>query len=356
MEKTLHRFEVKYFQVMDEQGKVDATLKPKLSDDELVKLYRLMVLTRRYDEKALKLQRQGRMGVFASCQGQEAAQVGSAYALRQEDWLVPSYREHGAWITRGLPIEKLYQAWTGDERCEAPPQGINVFTPSIPIGSQNLHAVGIAYAMKVRKEKAAVMVYFGDGATSEGETLEAMNFAGAWNCPVVFLCQNNQYAISTRNDKETRAESFAQKAIAFGFEGIQVDGNDILAVYKAASEAMEKARQGKGPTLIECMTYRMSDHTTSDDAKKYRPPEELEAWKKRDPIDRLKKYMESVKVWDAKKEEALQAEIMAQVEAAVEAMEKAEKPRPEEMFDYVFEKPTPLMQEHREYVMELRKK
>ena len=231
-----------------------------------------------------------------------------------------------------------------------------MFTPSIPIGSQNLHAVGIAYAIKVRKEKAAVMVYFGDGATSEGETLEAMNFAGAWNCPVVFLCQNNQYAISTRNDKETKAESFAQKAIAFGFEGIQVDGNDILGVYKAASEAMEKARQGKGPTLIECMTYRMSDHTTSDDAKKYRPPEELEAWKKRDPIDRLKKYMESVKVWDAKKEEALQAEIMAQVEAAVEAMEKAEKPRPEEMFDYVFEKPTPLMQEHREYVMELRKK
>jgi pyruvate dehydrogenase E1 component alpha subunit len=350
VEEIKHTFEVKYLQVMNEKGEVDQALKPKLTDDELVNIYKLMVLTRKYDEKALKLQRQGRMGVYASAQGQEASQIGTAYAAKKEDWIVPGYREQGVWITRGIPIETLYQAWTGDERVGCAPKEMRTLSASIPVGSQPLHAVGIAYAMQVRKEKQAVLTYFGDGATAEGETMEAMNFAGTWKSPVVFICQNNHYAISTPNHQETGAATFAQKAIAFGFEGIQVDGNDFLAVYKATQDALEKAKRGEGPTLIECVTYRLSDHTTSDDAKKYRDEKEVEEWKGKDPILRLKAYLENAKKWNSKLEETLHKEVEEQIEKAVEIMEKVPNPEPEEMFDYIFEEITPLMKEHRDYI------
>ncbi len=345
VKKVIAEFEVEYLQVLDEQGRVDISLMPKLTDKQLVQMYELMVFTRLADTKAIALQRTGRMGTYASCLGQEAAQIGSAFPLTTDDWLVPSYREMGALLTHRQPLHKIYQFWAGDERGHQV-SGTHNLPISIPVGSQSLHAAGIAWALQIQRKKSAVIGYFGDGATSKGDVYEAMNIAGVFHLPVVFLCQNNQWAISVPRSKQTAAETLAQKAVACGFESIQVDGNDIFAVYKAVSEALARARDGEGPTFIECFTYRMSDHTTSDDAKRYRPQKEIDGWKQRDPIERLQHYLKNQNLWTEKYETDMQARLKQQVEDAVQAMESEPLPLSDDFFNYTYaEMTSPLTEQ-----------
>ncbi len=338
--KIIKNFEVEYLQILDENGNCDENLKPQLTDSEIKKLYETMILTRKLDAKALSMQRQGRLGTYASTLGQEAAHIGPAYATQNSDWIFPSFREHGAYIIKGYPLHMILQSWAGDERGNQTPQGINLFTVSIPVGTHLPHAVGFAWAAKMKKEKTVTMAFFGDGATSEGDFHEALNFAGVFQTPTVFVCQNNQWAISVPREKQTRAETLAQKAIAYGFKGLQVDGNDILATYQAAKEAVENARNGKGPTFIECFTYRISDHTTSDSAIKYRKQEEVEAWKKKDPIERLRKYMQKKGIWMESYEKQVVQGAELKVEQAVEKLESIQPQKPEEIFKYTLAKPT----------------
>ena len=343
------RFEVSMLRILDEEGNCDETLKPPLTPDQVKQLYELMVLTRVFDDLALKLQREGRIGTYPSSRGQEATQVASAYALGESDWLFPAFREAGAYITRGWPLEMQYQYWAGDERGSKLPEDKHIFTIAIPVGTQVPHAVGFAWAAKLKGDKIAVLVYFGDGASSKGDVHEGMNFAGVFKVPLVLLCQNNQWAISVPRSKQTAAKTLAQRAISYGFEGFQVDGNDVFAVYKATKEALDKARSGNGPTLIECVTYRMGDHTTSDDAQRYRTNKELEEWTKRDPIERLRKYMKKNSLWTSEYENKVQTEASEKVRAAVEKFESAKPPEVRDLFAYTYaELPPNLTKQYEE--------
>ncbi len=296
-ERIVETFQVKHLRILDEKGNADPALAPPLSDEELKRMYELLVLSRTFDQRALNLQREGRLGTYPSFLGQEASQVGSAFAAEKSDWLFTSFRESGVYVAMGCPLHLLFQYWAGDERGMRMPDNLNVFPLSIPVGTQITHAAGVAMAAKYRKDGAGVLVYFGDGGSSRGDFHEGLNMAGVFKLPVVFLCQNNQWAISMPRDRQTAAQTIAQKAWAYGFEGIQVDGNDVFAVYKATRDALMKAKGGGGPTLIECFTYRVADHTTSDDASRYRTKEELEIWKARDPILRLRMFMEKKSLW-----------------------------------------------------------
>lgn len=338
--------------ILDEQGKIDEKLNPKLGNVQLIELYTHMINLRMFDDKALKLQRQGRIGTYGSSLGQEACTVGTAYAMQKQDWTFPAFREHGVFFTRGVPMERVLQYWGGDERGSRVESDMNCFPVSIPVGSQPLHAVGCAMAIKLQKKDAVSIGYFGDGATSEGDTLEAMNFAGVFQAPVVFVCQNNQFAISVPRSMQTRAETLAQKAIAFGFEGLQVDGNDVLAVYVAMKQALEKARAGKGPTLLELYTYRMGDHTTADDSTRYRTKEELETWRKKDPIFRFRNYLMSIGVLTPSLEEKITAEAVARVERAVLAYENIPAPSPSDVFDHMYAQLTPELEEQKKNFLE----
>ena len=332
----VEEFKVSMLKILDEEGNCDEALKPTLTDDQVKQLYELMVLTRRFDELALKLQREGRIGTYPSSRGQEATQVASAYALEATDWLFPAFREAGAYITRGWPMDMQYQYWAGDERGSKLPENSRIFTISIPVGTQVPHAVGFAWAAKIRGDKIAVLVYLGDGATSEGDVHEGMNFAGVFKVPAVLLIQNNQWAISLPRSKQTAAETLAQRAFSYGFEGLQVDGNDAFAVYKSTKEALDKARSGNGPTLIECVTYRMADHTTSDDAQRYRTNRELEEWARRDPIERLRKYMKKIGLSNDEYEKKVQAEAAEKVRLAVDGFESAKPPEIRDLFAWTY--------------------
>ncbi len=335
MKNTIASFNIEYLQILDENGNCDETLAPKLSENEIKKMYEFMVLSRVFDEYALRLQREGRILTYASIKGQEASQTGSAMALNEKDWIFPAFRENGAYIVRGYPMEMLYQYWGGDERGMKVPENINMFMVAIPVASQIPHAVGFAWAAKLKGDDIAVIVYMGDGATSEGEFHEALNFAGVFKVPVVFICQNNQWAISVPRSRQSAAQTIAQKAIAYGFQGIQVDGNDVFAVYRATKDALERARKGE-PTLIECFTYRVSDHTTADDAKRYRSAEELAEWTKKDPIDRLKKYMTSKGMWNEDYEKIVRSNAVAKVEEAVKKAEAIQPADKNDMFKFMF--------------------
>ncbi|MCL5774493.1 MAG: pyruvate dehydrogenase (acetyl-transferring) E1 component subunit alpha [Firmicutes bacterium] len=335
MRKVLHNFSIEYLQVLDENGVCDESLKPPLSDDDVKKMYEAMVFARVFDETLLKLQREGRMYTFASLRGQEASQIGPAYALSADDWLVPSYRESGANLLKGTPPEVLYVYFAGDERGNSIPSPVKHLPVAVPVGTQTLHAVGIAWAAKMRGEKSAVLSFCGDGATSKGDFHEALNFAGVYKTPNVFMVINNGWAISLPRSKQTAAETLAQKAIAYGLRGIQVDGNDVFATYSAVKEALEFAYRGV-PSVIECVTYRMSDHTTSDDAKKYRDPEEVELWRKRDPIDRLKKYMYAKGIMNKEYEEKVQQNSEKRISEAVKKAEAIQEQEPIDLFKYVY--------------------
>jgi pyruvate dehydrogenase E1 component alpha subunit len=323
--------------ILDSEGNLDTALEPKLSSDDLKRLYRAMVLGRRLDERMLRLQRQGRIGTFAPIKGQEASQIGSVFTLKPTDWVVPSFRETASMLWRGWPIETLLSLYAGRLEGSSPGPEQRDLPVTIPVATQLPHAVGIAYGIQYRSEDAVVMTYFGDGATSEGDFHEACNFAGVWHVPVVFLCQNNQWAISVPVKKQTNSRTIAQKAIAYGFPGIQVDGNDVLAVHAASREAVDRARAGEGPTLIECVTYRLGVHTTADDPTKYRTDEEVTAWEQKDPLTRFRAYLEKKNLLEPGLEEQIDEEIARGVER-FEAMPPAD---PLGMFEHAYAEPPP---------------
>jgi pyruvate dehydrogenase E1 component alpha subunit len=326
------RFQVEYLSILDSDGNLDTALEPKLADHELKSLYRSMLLGRRLDERMVRLQRQGRIGTFAPTKGQEASQMGSIFALRPADWMVPSFRETAAMIWRGWPIEKLLRFFAGHLEGGQPAPDQHDLPITIPVATQLPHAVGLAYAAQYRGDDVVVMAYFGDGATSEGDFHEALNFAGVWHVPVVFVCQNNQWAISVPLKKQTHSRTIAQKALAYGLPGIQVDGNDVLAVYAAAREAVDRARAGDGPTLIECVTYRLGVHTTADDPTKYRSDAEVAMWEQKDPLTRFKAYLEKRNLL----EEGLEQRVDDEIAEAIRRFEALPAPDPLTMFDHVY--------------------
>lgn len=321
-------------QILGPEGEVNEELEPKLGIKDLKTLYKYMLLTRMADEKAVKLQRTGRLGTYAPSKGHEAVQVGSAFALRREDWMFPYFRDLGAHLVRGLPLKNFYLYWMGNEEGMRIPDGLNNFTVAIPVASQVPHAVGASWAAKILGHRIGVMVFFGDGATSEGDFHEGLNFAGVFKTPTVFVCVNNQYAISVPRSRQTASETLAQKALAYGFQGVMVDGNDVLGVYAAASEAMEKARNGGGPTMIEAYTYRLGDHTTSDDARRYRREEEVKAWEAKEPLIRFRIYLKNKGIWSESYEEKLVSELQEEVNKAVKMAEAVPPPSPEDIFKY----------------------
>ncbi|MCI0547051.1 MAG: pyruvate dehydrogenase (acetyl-transferring) E1 component subunit alpha [Candidatus Rokubacteria bacterium] len=326
------RFSVEHLSILDADGGLDVALEPAVAPEDLRRLYRAMLLGRRLDERMVRLQRQGRIGTFAPIKGQEAAQIGSVFGLRPTDWMVPSFRETAAMLWRGWPIEQMLLFFAGRLEGSRPGAGQRDLPITIPVATQIPHAVGLAYAVQYKGDAAVVMVYFGDGATSEGDFHEALNFAGVWHLPVVFVCQNNQWAISIPLKKQTHSRTIAQKALAYGFPGIQVDGNDVLAVYAASREAVERARGSGGPTLIECVTYRLGVHTTADDPTRYRAEEEVKAWERKDPLTRFRAYLEKRNLLDAEAE----AEVDAEIAEAVKRFEATPPGSPLTMFEHVY--------------------
>jgi pyruvate dehydrogenase E1 component alpha subunit len=326
--------QIQYLQILDENGNVDSSLlPPSITDEFAVSMYKYMNFARALDAKTLSLQRQGRAVTYAPLIGEEATQIGSALAMRKDDIFVPNFRQHGVYLVRGLPLELYFIYWRGFEEGGAIPANVNGLPVIVPVASQMPHAVGIAFAQKYKGTGNAVITYVGDGGTSEGDFYESINFAGVFKVPLVAIIEDNQWAISVPRKKQSAAETLAQKAFAAGIKGVQVDGNDVFAVYKAVSDAI--ASSAEGPTLIECVTYRMSMHTTADDPTKYRSDSELDAWRKKDPIDRLRKYLVSKGIWDDSKEKAMSDE---QASAINDAVKKAEefKGDPKSMFQHVY--------------------
>ncbi len=339
--RTVASFAVARLEILDTQGQVDERLMPDVDDAGLVRMYRMMLLTRMFDQRALQLQREGRLGTYPSVLGQEASQVGSALALQTSDWLVPAFRELGVFITLGYPLSEIYQYWNGDERGLLCPEGLHIFPICIAVGTHIPHAVGLAMAARYREDPVAVACYFGDGGTSKGDFHEGLNMAGVFQAPVVFIIQNNQWAISIPRDRQTASRTLAQKAIAYGIPGIQVDGNDVLAVYKAASQALKRAREGGGPSLIECETYRLADHTTADDARRYRDPAEVEKWQARDPLKRMRLLLERNGLWDEARQAEAEAEFTARLDRAVAREEAAPSPSAADIFRYTLAELSP---------------
>jgi len=345
--------DIEYLSVLDETGEVDRKLEPDIPEETLLAMHRAMLYARRFDERMLQLQRQGRIGTFAPIRGQEAAQIGTAIHLAERDWLVPSFRETGAQIMRGASPMDIWLFAAGYTEGVNIPDEARDLPLCVPVATQLLHAVGIAYACKYRREDAATMAFHGDGATSEGDFHEALNFGAVYELPLVFVCQNNQWAISVPRNKQTRSKTIAQKAVAYGLPGLQVDGNDPLAVWLAGKEAMDRARNESWPSLIECYTYRMDVHTTADDPTRYRSSDEVETWRKRDPIDRFQKYLKTKKLIDDDAIQALDKEITEDLRKTWEATEKRiaelSLTDPEMIFDYLYESLPPHLEDQRRY-------
>ena len=344
---------LEYLSILDEDGDLDEDLEPALEDEVLEEMHRVMLLSRRFDDRRLRWQRSGRIGTFAPVKGQEAAQIGAVAALGEDDWMVPSFRETAAATWRGAPLESFVLFDAGYNEGAAVDEGARDLPIAIPVASQVPHAAGIGYAIKQTGGEEVVMVFFGDGATSEGDFHEGMNFAGVFELPVVFVCQNNQWAISVPREEQTASKSIAQKALAYGFPGLQVDGNDILASYVACSEAVERARSGEGPMLVELSTYRLSVHTTADDPSKYRSEEEEEQWKERDPLPRFQEYLKNKGLLDQRGIDELESEIESQIDdvwdEASGRMEDLEN-QPEAMFDHIYaEMPAHLAEQRDEF-------
>lgn len=336
---TVYEGKVDHLQILDEEGRLDLQqFDGKLADADAKALYERMIIYREFDKAAFKLQRSGRMGTFPQNKGQEAVALGTASALRRGiDYLVPYYREHAAMFLHGLPMAYVLLPWMGDERGNAEPAKLSMNPMCVAIGAQILHAVGIAWAFKLRKEDRATLVYFGDGATSTGDFHAALNLAAVQRVGCVFCCVNNGWAISVPTSKQTATSTFAQKALAYDIPTIRVDGNDVFAVNQATREAVARAREGGGPSMIEAVTYRLGDHTTADDAKRYRCAGEFDAACKRDPVIRTRKYLESKSLWDDKQQSHTEERAKLIVREAIEAAMSIDKPEAQDIFAYTFE-------------------
>ncbi len=334
---TIAEFTVTLTRYLDPAGVPVAPLPEFARDpDALLALYRGMVLTRAFDAKAIALQRTGRLGTYASSLGQEAVAVGVAAAMRPSDVLLPSFREHGAQLWRGVTLKELFLYWGGDERGNDFAGPREDFPNCVPVGSHAPHAVGVALAFRLRRESRAAVCVFGDGATSKGDVAEALNMAGAWKVPAVFVINNNGWAISVPLAKQTAAATLAQKAVAAGIAGEQVDGNDVIAVRAAMEAALARAREGAGPTLIEAVTYRLSDHTTADDASRYRDDAEVSRHWAAEPLVRLRNYLTKAGCWDKAREEQLLLECGQTVESAADDYLATPPQPPAAMFDCTF--------------------
>ena len=328
-----------------------------LSDDDLKRLYTAMIRVRKLDEKMVLLQRQGRIGFYLACLGQEACHIGAAYALEPEDWIFPHYRNQGTPLLRGVPMQQMVHQCFGN--ASDPIKGRqmpvhysfrdhNFFSISSPLGTQIVQAAGTAYAMKLKGSNQVAMTSFGDGSSSEIDFHSGLNFAAVTKSPCIFMLENNQWAISVPSSKQSASESYAIKAAAYGMPGVQVDGNDILAVYAASKEAVDRARRGEGPTLIECVTFRMSAHSTSDDPSRYCPPEQFKEWAAKDPVKRFEAFLLKNKTMSQADMDRIAKDAEAEVNACVTEAEKAAPtPQVESMFDDVWDKVPPILEEQR---------
>lgn len=332
-------------QVLGDGDGVRGARVPDLPRATLEKAFRTMLLVRTLDARLTNLQRQGRIGFYGACTGQEATPIGTAMALRPDDWVFPALREGSCALYRGLSLTHYVAQCMGNDAdlqqgrqmpCHYMDRGVNHVSWSSVIASQLPHAAGAAYAMRVKGQDTVTVGFLGDGATSEIDFHSAMNFAAVTKSPCVFVCQNNHFAISVQRDHQTATETYHVKAVAYGMPGVRVDGNDVLAVYQAVREAVERARRGEGPTLIEAVTYRLVPHSSSDDPTRYRDEAEYERWKKRDPVKIFRRHLERTGVWSQAWEDRLQAEIEAEVNDAIAAAEQAPLPSPDSLFDDVY--------------------
>lgn len=348
---------IEELQVVDSKGRVNASLDPGLPDDELLRIHRAMVLTRKLDVRMLAMQRQGEMGTFAPSLGQEATQIGQIYPLTTSDWYSPSYRSFGAQLWRGWTIEGLMLLWDGFFEGFAIPEGVNDLPFSIVVGSHVPVATGVAMGIRTRGDEAAMLVNFGDGALSQGPVCEGLNFAAVYKAPIVFVCENNGYAISIPVEKQSATRVLAARGAGFGIPSMRVDGNDVLSMIVATQRATERARRGDGPTFIEAVTYRMQVHTTADDPKVYRDDEEVEQWKSRDPITRFEAYLQSKGVLDEAAAAAVAESCEQEVFAGRERFRELAKANPREVFDFMFAQMPPELQAQRdEYLAKLDRK
>ena len=348
-------------QVLDTEGNVlpQASV-PDISDRQLLELYETIKLARHFDQRAISFQRQGRLATYAPMTGQEGSQVATSLALAEQDWLFPTYREHAAKYAHGMDLESLFEPLRGYREGYAIPEDVNVMPEYIPIATQVPQAMGMAWGHKLQgKTDTAVLCHLGDGATSEGDFHEGLNFAGVFDVPAVFVCNNNQWAISVPREQQTASETIAEKAQAYGIDGVRVDGLDPLAVYKVASEALEKARNpGPGerrPTLIESVQYRFGAHTTADDPSVYRDESEEEVWRDRDPVDRIEKYLYNEGILDSDLESEIQDRIEQQVSEAIESAEQTET-SPDNIVEHVYEDVPARLEEQRDELNRLREK
>lgn len=345
-------FQIEHTQFIDFSGNEVQPLPPFTSETALLlKLYQMMVLTRTFDQKSIALQRTGRLETYPSILGQEATSVGIGSAMHTDDILVPYFRDQGAQLWRGVKMEEILTYWGGSEwgsHFEGPQEDLPI---CVPIGTQGAQATGVAHALKLRGEKRAVVCVMGDGATSKGEIYEAMNMAGTWQLPVVFVINNNMWAISVPLHKQTSSETLAQKGIAAGLPSEQVDGNDVIAVHHVVSQAVFKARETSQPHLIEAISYRLGDHTTADDATKYRDPEEVSEQWKQDPIARMRAYLGNKGLWTKEQEESLINTSKDQVDQAIKTFEETPPPLMTEMFDYLYETLPLCLQKQRNHLI-----
>lgn len=342
--------------IIDDKGiLVDESYENTINEELVKDLYYNMLRIRTYDRKSINLQRQGRLGTYAPFEGQEAAQVGSALALEDNDWVFPTYRDHGATLTFGKSMTRTFLYWNGRVEGCVPPEGRNIFPPAVPIATQLPHAAGAAWAEKLRGTKNASIAYFGDGATSEGDFHEGLNFASVFKVPVVFFNQNNGYAISVPMEKQMNSKTIAQKSVAYGMPGIRIDGNDCLAVYFETKKAFDRARNGDGPTLIEAVTWRKGAHTTADDPSKYRPAEQGQHIV--DPMERMELFMKNYGYWDEQWIEEMKEKTMNEVEVAVNEMENYPAPNVEDVFDHVYAvMPKQLAEQKESYLAHLERR
>lgn len=344
--------EVPFVSILDHEGNLDKDLEPEIDDATLVRMYETMVLSREFDHRRLKLQRQGRIGTFAPAHGQEACQIGTISQITKEDWFVPAFRESvcNLWLGADMKDDLLYCA--GFEEGVRIDPDAKICPIAIPIGTQYGHALGVAWAEKLDGTENIAITYGGEGSTSEGDFHEAINMASVMDVGVVFVIQNNQWAISVPRAKQTRSKTIAQKGVAYEVEAMQVDGNDVLAVVHATRKAVESARKGR-PFLLELVTYRMNVHTTADDPKKYRPKEEEEEWSQKDPITRFRKYLEDKDLWDDAKQEDLEASVKDKIDDAVQRFEKEaeELSTPEYMFANAYIENPPYLERQKKELL-----